>query len=184
MVDARADAEFDAGHVPGALSVSAERPGFGTRLGWVVDPERPVVLAGGDVRRAAALAAAVGITEIAGHLRGGMAAWDRPVARIERIGVDELRALDGAAQIVDVRDRAEWDAGHIDGSLHLPYRDIRGLPPELDPARPVAAICATGNRAALGASLLAHCGSRKVLHVAGGGVADWPGPLSATPGSP
>jgi hydroxyacylglutathione hydrolase len=136
VVDVRADAEFDAGHVPGALSVSAERPWFGTRLGWVVDPERPVVLVGGDVRRAAALAAAVGITEIAGHLRGGMAAWDRPVARIERIGVDELHALSGAALIVDVRDRAEWDAGHLDGSLRLPYRDIRGLPPELDPEHP------------------------------------------------
>src|SRR5439155_10828365 len=74
-VDVRGDTRFDGAHVPGAISVSAERSGFGTRLAWVVDADAEVVLIGQgeeDGRRAARLAAAVGMVARAAFLAGGM----------------------------------------------------------------------------------------------------------------
>jgi hydroxyacylglutathione hydrolase len=92
------------------------------------------------------------------------------VERIERITVPELRERADELQILDVRERDEWDAGHIPGSVHLPYHDIHGLPDGIDPQRPVAVICSSGQRAAPAASLLRRNGAREVLHVVDGGV--------------
>jgi rhodanese-related sulfurtransferase len=101
----------------------------------------------------------------------------RAVERVERVTVPELHALlerNGAAvQVVDVRERTEWDAGHIPGSLHVPYHDLHDLPGGLDATRPVAVICASGQRSAIGASLLRRAGASEVLHVVDGGVGTW-----------
>jgi glyoxylase-like metal-dependent hydrolase (beta-lactamase superfamily II)/rhodanese-related sulfurtransferase len=179
IVDVRTDLQFDEAHIPGAVCNPAVRAGFGTKLAWVADRDRELVLVGrddADAVRAAHLAAAVGITGIAGHLAGGMTSWreeQRPTESIERTDVDGLHARRDDVQVLDVREDREYDDGHIPGSLHVPYHDIRALPDGLDPERPVAVICASGQRAAVGASLVSRHGARQVIHVTGGGVGTW-----------
>jgi rhodanese-related sulfurtransferase len=129
-----------------------------------------------DGRHAARLAVAVGVRALGGFLSGGMTSWraeDREVERVERIQVDELHARGDAVQVVDVREEREWRDGHIPGSVHVPYHDIHSLPEGIDPARPVAVICASGQRSAVGASLLQAYGAKDVLHVVDGGVPTW-----------
>jgi hydroxyacylglutathione hydrolase len=179
VVDVRTDLQFDEAHIPGAVSVTALRAGFGSKLAWLVAPEQSVVLVGRDdedARRAASLAESVGVTRLAGFLAGGMTSWREeglPVERIERLTVPQLRDRAGELQILDVRDQGEWEAGHIEGSVHLPYYDIHGVPDGLDAARPVAVICSSGQRAAPAASLLRRHGVADVLHVVEGGVRDY-----------
>ena len=97
---------------------------------------------------------------------------------IDQVDVKELRALttdepgDGT-QILDVREDKEWREGRIPGSLHEPYHDIDSLPDGIDPDRPVAAICMSGQRSAVAASLLKRHGAKRVLHVVPGGVGTW-----------
>jgi hydroxyacylglutathione hydrolase len=179
VVDVRTELQFDEAHIPDSVSITALRAGFGSKLAWLVEPGQVVVLVGRDdedSRGAAALAESVGITRLAGFLAGGMTSWReerRPVERIERIDVPQLRERAGELQILDVRERDEWDSGHIPGSVHLPYHDIRGVPEGIDPGRPVAVICSSGQRAAPAASLLRRHGVREVLHVVDGGVPDY-----------
>jgi rhodanese-related sulfurtransferase len=177
VVDVRTALQFDEAHIPDSVSITALRAGFGSKLAWVVEPGQRVVLVGRDdedARRAAALAEAVGITRLDGFLAGGMTSWReerRPVERIERIAVPELRERD--AQILDVREQDEWDAAHIPGSTHAPYHGIHDLPEGIDREQPVAVICSSGQRAAVAASLLRRYGARDVLHVVDGGVRDY-----------
>ena len=182
LVDVRTDEQFDDAHIPGAVCLSALRAGFGTKLAWLVDRDDEIVIVGRhdeDARRAGGLAAAVGVRKLAGYLHGGMTTWrqeHRPVERLERISVESLWGLTEARpelQVLDVRERSEWDEGHIPGSLHGPYHDLRELPDGLDPERPVAAVCASGQRSATAASLLRRLGVGEVLHVADGGVPAW-----------
>jgi glyoxylase-like metal-dependent hydrolase (beta-lactamase superfamily II)/rhodanese-related sulfurtransferase len=179
VVDVRTDQQFDEAHIPGAVCITALSAGFGTRLAWIADRAQEIVLVGrddDDATAAAKLATAVGIRRLAGFLHGGMTSWreeGRAVATIERLPIGDLPARAGELQLVDVRERAEWDAGHIPGSLHVPYHDIVALPDGIDPARPVAALCASGQRAAVAASLLARYGASHVVHVTGGGVGTW-----------
>lgn len=183
IADMRTELQFAEAHIPGALCLTDLRAGFGSKLAWLANPDRPVVLVGrddADAHHAVTLAAAVGITSIAGYLAGGMTSWreeSRAVQRISRITAKELHnrlASDrDAMQVLDVREQAEWDTGYIPGSVHEPYHDITELPTGLDPTSPVAVICASGQRAAVGASLVQLYGAPDVTHVVEGGVPLW-----------
>ena len=179
IVDVRTAQQFDEAHIPGAVCITALTAGFGSRLAWIADREQEIVLVGRDdedALRAAKLATAVGIRRLAGYLHGGMTSWReerRPVAHVEPLPIGGLHARWDELQILDAREQTEWDAGHIPGSVHVPYHDIRAIPDGIDPAQPVAAVCASGQRAAVAASLLARYGAEHVVHVTGGGVGTW-----------
>ena len=179
IVDVRTDIQFDEAHIPGAVSITMLRQGFGTKLSWVADSEQEIVFVGRDdedARVAARLATAVGVRRLAGFLSGGMTSWRaerRDVAHVTRWSVQELASAGGDVQVLDVRELTEWREGHIPGSLHRPYHDLHSLPDEIDPDRPVAAICASGQRSATAASLLAAHGAHDVIHVVDGGVPLW-----------
>jgi glyoxylase-like metal-dependent hydrolase (beta-lactamase superfamily II)/rhodanese-related sulfurtransferase len=179
IVDTRTDLQFDDAHIPGSISNTMLRAGFGTKLAWIAERDREIVFVGrddDDGRTAARLAAVVGIRSLGGFLAGGLTSWrveERPVERVERVTVEQLHDRDGAVQILDVRERDEWDGGHIPGSVHEPWHDIDSVPEGIDPGRPVAAICMSGQRSAVAASLLKRHGVGEVLHVADGGVGTW-----------
>jgi len=179
LVDVRTDQQFDDAHIPDAVSIPMLSAGFGSKLAWLANREQDIVFVGRDDedgRRAGQLAVAVGIRRLAGFLHGGMTSWrqeKRPVERIERLALADLPARAGEVQILDVRERSEWEEGHIPGSVHTPWHDIDGLPEGLDPSRPVAVLCASGQRAAVGASLVKRHGGEHVIHVIEGGVPTW-----------
>jgi hydroxyacylglutathione hydrolase len=179
LVDVRTDQQFDDAHIEGAISNPMFRAGFGTKLAWLADREQEVVFIGRDDedgQRAGRLAVAVGIRKLGGYLHGGMTSWrqeKRPVARIERMPVERfaerIRSGD-ELQVLDVRDAKEWDAGHLPGAVLRTWHDITALPDGLDPERPVAVICASGQRAGTAASLVQRFGAHAVIHVVDGGV--------------
>jgi hydroxyacylglutathione hydrolase len=182
LVDVRTDLQFDDVHIDGSICIPSFSSGFGSKLAWLADHDQEIVFIGrddDDGRRAAKLALAVGVRNIAGLLAGGMTNWRQerhPVSQTERLTIADFAerlAADPGLQVLDVRERGEWDAGHIPGSLSMPWHDIAGVPPGIDPSRPVAVICAAGMRAATAASLLRHHGAEHVLHVIDGGVPGW-----------
>lgn len=61
-------------------------------------------------------------------------------------------------QVVDVRYPNEWEAGHIDGAVHIPRDDLDERSDELDRDRPVVTVCRSGQRSAEAASALADEG--------------------------
>jgi hydroxyacylglutathione hydrolase len=179
LVDVRTDQQFDDAHIPDAVSIPMLNAGFGSKLAWLADREQEIVFVGRDDedgRQAGRLAVAVGIRRLAGFLHGGMTSWrheKRPVARIARLPLADLPARAGEVQILDVREQSEWDEGHIPGSAFKPWHDIDGLPDGLDPSRPIAVVCGSGQRSAVAASLLQRHGASHVIHVIDGGVPAW-----------
>ena len=182
IVDVRTDLQFDDAHIPGGVCNPAVHAGFGTKLAWVANRDQEIVLVGRDNEdaiRAGHLAAAVGITNIAGCIAGGMTSWreeKRPTGSVERIdipGLHQRLQQDSDMQILDVREQGEWDEGHIPGSLFAPYHDIDAIPEGVDAGRPVAVICSSGQRSSLAGSLLTRQGVERVIHVVDGGVGTW-----------
>jgi rhodanese-related sulfurtransferase len=59
-------------------------------------------------------------------------------------------------QIVDVREPYEWEAGRIEGAIHVPLNDLMGGKgiDELDTGKPVAVVCRSGNRSELASLML------------------------------
>lgn len=83
----------------------------------------------------------------------------------------ELARRRGEVQIVDVRWPNEWEAGRIDGAVHIPVDDIDDRFDELDRSRPVVTVCLSGSRSANAAETLAAAGFD--AENLDGGVAAW-----------
>ena len=183
IVDTRTDQQFAEGHVPGAVSIPIQRGGFGTKLAWLAGGAGQIIFVSSDehaARRAGSLAAAVGLADPVrrgGLLAGGWTGWNaegRPIAKLARLQVEQIGPyIEAGTQVLDVRERAEFDAGHIPDSLNVPWHDIDGIPVGIDPDQQVLVICASGQRALTAASLLQRLGAGEVLHVVGGGVPKW-----------
>lgn len=74
-------------------------------------------------------------------------------------------------QVLDVREDFEWRSGHIDGAVHIPLAQLPVRLEELDPARPVLAVCHVGQRSAMAAAFLRDRGFD--VHNLEGGMDAW-----------
>jgi hydroxyacylglutathione hydrolase len=181
LLDGRAPREFDAVHVPRSINVTMTRSAVGTRAAWIVDPETEVVVTAASDEEAAKMARlleAVGFRKLSGYLAGGVAAWREAgleTSATQVIDVPELaeRWQRGDVALLDVREDDEWEDGHVEGSIHIPYHELReGLPSGIGNGKPLAVACSVGNRSSIAASLLERSGTEDVIHVADGGVTD------------
>jgi rhodanese-related sulfurtransferase len=73
--------------------------------------------------------------------------------------MDDLRKVHeeaAEAQIVDCRERWEWDAGRIEGAVLIPLNQIMagGGVDILDPSKKTYVVCRTGNRSELATHML------------------------------
>jgi glyoxylase-like metal-dependent hydrolase (beta-lactamase superfamily II)/rhodanese-related sulfurtransferase len=169
VVDARPFAQFAGGHVPGSLSI-ALRPVFASWLGWLVDSERAVVVVLGDDQDRSELvrqALTIGYERIEGELAGGMATWTGAGLPVTRIALVDAAAPD--TTLIDVRQDAEFDAGHVPGAIGIELGALAGAPV---PEGPLTLMCGHGERAMTGASVLERRGLGD-LRVVAGGPDDW-----------
>jgi rhodanese-related sulfurtransferase len=65
---------------------------------------------------------------------------------------------DGGAQLVDVREPYEHEAGRIAGALHIELQELPGRAASLDRERPIVFYCRSGSRSALAADAFAASG--------------------------
>ena len=83
------------------------------------------------------------------EILGGMIASD--LLRGETKLVEPAQLTDflreTGAELIDVRERAEWDAGHIEGARLIPLPTLRADPALLDPAKKYVVYCGVGKRA-------------------------------------
>jgi molybdopterin/thiamine biosynthesis adenylyltransferase/rhodanese-related sulfurtransferase len=97
----------------------------------------------------------------------------RVKSEIAEVDARGAQALDGAL-FVDVRERDEWEEGHLPGAVHIPRGNLESRIETAAPDRsaPVVVYCATGNRSAFGAKSLADLGYENVVSLTGG-FTDW-----------
>jgi molybdopterin/thiamine biosynthesis adenylyltransferase/rhodanese-related sulfurtransferase len=78
------------------------------------------------------------------------------------------------AAFIDVRERDEWEEGHIPGAVHVPRGNLESRIESAVPdrSREVILYCASGSRSAFAAKTLAELGYTDVASLAGG-FADW-----------
>ena len=95
------------------------------------------------------------------------------IDEVDAVRASELR--DGGGTVfVDVRERNEWDEGHIPGAVHVPRSYLESKIEQAVPDREahVVVYCASGNRSAFAAKALEELGYESVASLSGG-FADW-----------
>ena len=179
LVDIRPRAAYAAGHFPGSLGLETSDQ-VAVWAGWLLPFDTPVVLVadpGQDVEEVARQFGRIGFDRVLGVVYG---VSDRAQAggflvSFETRTTDDLAEAMAAGediQVLDVRSPGEWEAGHLEGSVHRYVPDLRrGIPEGLDRSRPVWVTCGSGYRAFVASTFLEAAGLRPVV-VTPGGVPD------------
>lgn len=172
LVDVRPVEAFASGHVGGSLSIPL-RPQFASWLGWLVPAGKPLVFVvdeGQDRSELVRQCLKIGYEDLAGEVSGGIGAWTAAGLLTDTLRLVSPDGID-AATVLDVRQNAEFAAGHLPGSSHVELGKLTDPLVELPPG-PLTLLCGHGERALTGAALLARAGRRE-LSVVVGGPEEW-----------
>ena len=95
----------------------------------------------------------------------------------EQITAEEAKEImDNGEEFValDVREKDEFDAGHISGAVLIPYTEIDQRAKEIlpDQEKQILVYCRSGRRSKIAAESLAKLGYTNVKEF--GGIIDWP----------
>ncbi|MEP9364483.1 rhodanese-like domain-containing protein [Nocardioides sp. CN2-186] len=162
VVDLRRRDAFARAHLPGTVSVEYSDQ-FATYVGWLVPWHDDLVLLcdePSDLDSALHDLAGIGIDGPSTHVLEPAADL---TATYRRTGWADFRAHTGSRVVVDVRQRDEYDEGHLPGAVNLPVHDVDRRGHEL-PAGELWVHCKSGYRAGIAASVLHRMG-RDVVHV-------------------
>ena len=89
---------------------------------------------------------------------------------------DAKKIMDSGEDIVilDVREQDEFDAGHIAGSILIPYTEIENKAEEMltDKDAQILVYCRSGRRSKIAAEALSKLGYSNIKEF--GGIIDWP----------
>jgi glyoxylase-like metal-dependent hydrolase (beta-lactamase superfamily II)/rhodanese-related sulfurtransferase len=173
LVDVRPVADYARAHIQGAVSIPL-RAQFATWLGWMVPADAPIVVVRNPDQDLVELiwqALNIGVERLVGELAGGTDAWAAaglPTAGIRLLGPAEI---DQQHRVLDVRQEAEFTAGHLPGAMHVELGSLAHITAALTDVSTVV-MCGHGERAAGAASLLERAGHHD-LAVLEGGPDDW-----------
>jgi rhodanese-related sulfurtransferase len=82
---------------------------------------------------------------------------------------DRLSA--GDADLIDVREPYEFEAGRIEGARHVPLPELAQFAQDVDPERPLVFVCRVGGRSAMAADAFRQAGYD--AYNLSGGVIGW-----------
>ena len=175
VVDTRPAAEYAVGHVPGTLNLPLDNS-FPTWAGWLIPSERDLYLIADKPQSEEAVRdlAMVGLDRIAGWFGiDALDAWTRSgraPGTVPQVSPRQLteRSGGGDAIVLDVRDPAEWQAGHLPGVQNIPVGHLSERLDEIPRGEAIVVHCQSGARSAIAASLLQAQGFGDVANLTGG----------------
>ncbi len=90
------------------------------------------------------------------------------IQEVDPAQVDEKRGA--GAVVIDVRDREEYEQGHMEGAANVSRGTLEMRISEVVPDKdaPIICYCSGGNRGALAADTLQRMGYRNAVSIAGG----------------
>ena len=87
--------------------------------------------------------------------------------RFGQVPTVESADVPADATILDVREDAEWAAGHVEGSTHVPLSEITQRVQDVPASDPLVVVCRVGSRSAQVTAWLRQQG-REAVNLAGG----------------
>lgn len=174
IIDMREPEAYAGGHIHEAYAIwKGGLPVFG---GWIAEADTPLYLVGNhDAEAAEAFLhlSRIGMDGVKAALAGGFASWrssGRPIATSGVITPRQLAETRSSVQLLDVREKDEFDEAHIPEARHVyvGYLEERLDDLELQRDRPIVVTCSVGHRAGLAASILRRAGFSDVRNLLGG----------------
>ncbi len=94
--------------------------------------------------------------------------WFQQRKILKTLTEEQFREGYRKAQLIDVREPNEYEAGHILGARNIPLSQLKMRMKELRPDKPVYLYCQSGSRSARAAQFLYKKGYKDLSHLQGG----------------
>jgi len=172
VIDLRRPEAFGGAHIRGAVNIGSGQ-NLSLWAGWMLDAEQRFVLVNdtGDDEEARRSLVRVGLDRIEGFVQKGMPAWieeGREFARTAQLTTREIAQIKPDTQILDVRSEKEWSDGHIQDAHHIPLGELMERMQEVGNDADIIAVCGSGYRSSIAASLLQANGFTRISSMDGG----------------
>ena len=176
VLDVRHGKAFGDGHIPNSYGIRVDAP-LTTWAGWLIPFGSRIVLVAESIEQTIAATRQlirIGYDNLSGRIEGGIDAWAReyPVETIPSIDAKQLHERLDEMILVDVRQKSEWDEGHIPGAVHFEGGRVAWEELHFPHDRPLAIQCSSGNRSMSVSSVLRRRGYDNVIQVEGG-IKQW-----------
>lgn len=180
IIDARSAEEWINGHIPNSLHITPATAKYAVAMG-LINKETPIVFILPDSLGMSVLAyfEKAGFTNIKGYLEGGYNSWlnnDKKIDLVIEVEVDELAMdipFDEFLMVLDVREEAAFNRGHLKNSLSIPLFEFTdpGSMSELDEHFNIYIVSENGESNTIAASVLKKEGIHNIRIVQGGWAA-------------
>ena len=174
LIDIRPAASLRVGFYPGSIGVASCRlcRSFATWTGWHAPYDRDIVIIANteeDVIAATRSMEAIGLDRVTGWIQFDEIPCDQ-VEPINLISVEDAigQAALGEVNILDVRGRSEYEAGHIPGVTWIPFGYLEGRLSEVPKDKPLVIHCAGGNRSPIAYTVLRKHGLTALFEMSAG----------------
>jgi rhodanese-related sulfurtransferase len=97
---------------------------------------------------------------------------------VKQLGEEEFKAGYRKAQLIDIREKNEYDGGHILGARNLPLTQMKYRISELRSDQPIYLYCQSGARVTRAAMILKKHGHNEIYALKGG-FKSWGGKIKA-----
>ncbi len=172
VIDTRLKSEFASGFIPETINIQGNNA-FATWMGWLINYDEPFILVAEEsqhddlVRKLMR----IGMDNLFGYLPNvnGWTELGNALQQSNVISIDEFKEILKAkqAQIVDLRGAAEYKEGHIQGAENLFIGTLEKHLDKIKKDQPVVIHCQSGDRAAIGYSLLRKHGFQNIKNYSG-----------------
>lgn len=160
VVDLRNRTAFAAGHLSGTYGFELSGS-FVNYLGWLYEWGAPLTLIGDDAKQIADAQrelSRIGVDRLTGSASGDIreVAGDEELRSYRVADFGELAEVLGNDRVLvlDVRQRAEFDSGHVRGAVNVALHELPDRLHDLPSDRELWIHCASGYRASVAAALL------------------------------
>jgi hydroxyacylglutathione hydrolase len=178
VIDTRNSPAFAIVHIAGTINIPLNKS-FTTWAGWLIPFDRDFTLIvdaarESEIDEAIRDLAMIGLDRLVGYASSDVIDdWRRagqPVDSLAQISVTELqsRFAHDPMHVIDVRGRAEWNAGHLPNSANIPLGYLTEHLTKLPKDEPIVLQCQGGGRSSIAASVLRANGFSNVLNLSGG----------------
>ena len=172
IVDVREAADFAGAHFRASINIGIDGR-FATWAGTILNKDVPIIIIAeaSRVEEAVMRLGRIGFHNVRGFLKGGMESLkDRNdlISKTQRISAAAIDELEGETTIIDIRNKNEWEGGHIEGSLNIPLNHLADRIAEVPLSGQVIVHCQGGYRSMIAASLLEKEGLSNVFDLVGG----------------
>jgi hydroxyacylglutathione hydrolase len=177
LIDTRHKTEFAAGFIPSSINIQGNNA-LATWAGWLINYDEPFMLVASepqldDLTRKLMR---IGLDNIYGYI-SSVHVWTELGQALDKskiISIDEFDTLakNNGIQIVDLRGEAEYKAGHIAKADNVFVGTLPNNLNKISKDKTTVIYCQSGDRTAIGYSLLAKNGFKNILNYSGG-MSEW-----------